>query len=146
MYIDYALVLKHGWNGLWRSINGNDPDQIVMVDGEDAPTKKELDNYWDAHKIEIQKETWRKSVSLSRRKFKVGISLYEIDGENLKTKIESALESLPEPHKTIAQVSYEDGTEFERMDDMVVMLAQEIGLSDEEVDDFFEWANNEEWR
>ena len=104
-------------------------------------------NHKTADQVEQEAlESKRNSMKLSRRKFKIGISLYEIDGETLKTKIESALESLTEPHKTIAQVSYEDGTEFDRMDEMVQLLAQEIELTDEQVDDFFEWAINEEWK
>lgn len=123
-------------------------DKLKWLDKKQPkPTEKEIaDEIAFLESDEYKNELWRSSTSLSRRKFKIGISLYEIEGETLKTKIESALESLPEPHKTIAKVSYEDGTEFDRMDEMVVMLSQEIGLSDEEVDDFFEWAMNEGWR
>jgi len=104
-------------------------------------------NHKTAEQVEQEKvESKRDSMKLSRRKFKIGISLYDIDGETLKTKIEGALESLTEPHKTIAQVSYEDGTQFDRTDEMVQLLAQEIGLTEEQVDDFYEWAMNEGWK
>jgi len=65
--IDYTLVLAHGWNGLWKSIKANDPNQIVMVDGEEVPTKKELDDYWQVHKDEILIEQELKSITRQRR-------------------------------------------------------------------------------
>lgn len=131
--IDFVL-----WAKKELSLPSNTPDGDLKELSKDSP------EYTEA--VNRGQDRWRKSASLSRRRFKIGISLYEIDGESLKTKIEGALESLTEPHKTIAKVSYEDGTEFDRTDDMTVLLAQEIGLTDQQVDDFFEWAMNEEWK
>ena len=67
MDIDYTVVLNKGWNGLWKSINANDPNQIVMVEGVEPPTKKELDNYWEAHQAEIRIDQELKRITRQRR-------------------------------------------------------------------------------
>lgn len=138
-HINYLVQLH---SGQWFGFDGEQIYENLWVKGYDKPTMQEIEQGVKNLSIESK----RNSLKLSRRKFKIGISLYEIEGETLKNKIESALESLTEPNKTIAKVSYEDGTEFHRTDEMVVLLANAIGLTEEQVDDFFEWAMNEEWR
>ena len=65
--INYALVLRHGWNKKWKSINGNDPDQIVMKEGEKKPSKKQLKDYWEKYGDEIHKDQRRREANILRR-------------------------------------------------------------------------------
>jgi hypothetical protein len=50
---DYAAVLSRRHAGREWTINANDYDQLVMLDGGDKPTQKELDDAWPEVQAEI---------------------------------------------------------------------------------------------
>jgi hypothetical protein len=91
-------------------------------------------------------EQWRKSASLSRRKFKIGEAVYKVNGTPLVELIEALLAGLPEPQKTVASISYNESNSFDRLDAFVVQFGQALEMSEEEVDDFFQFCIDEAWQ
>ena len=92
-----------------------------------------------------QLEAWRKSASLSRRRFKIGEALYQVNGTPLVELIEALLAGLPEPQKTVATISYEHTGNFDRLDQFVVDFSQALGMSEEQTDEFFQFCIDEAW-
>lgn len=60
----------------------------------------------------------------------------------LITDVENALQDLQEPTKTIALVYWETGNFVERYSQTVLLLQNELSLTDEQVDNLFTQANN----
>lgn len=54
--------------------------------------------------------------------------------------IESHINNLPEPHKTAAQIEWEYATHVEKDNPIVQMLAEQLELSPETIDEWFEEA------
>ena len=50
---DYAAVLTHKHAGRQWSLNGDDYSGLVMLDGGNKPTQKELDDAWPDVQAEI---------------------------------------------------------------------------------------------
>lgn len=90
-------------------------------------------------------QQWRKSVSLSRRRFKIGEALYQVNDAPLKDSIATLLDELSEPQKTVATIAYKESGQFDRLDDFVVQFSTELGMTEEEADNFFRFCINEEW-
>jgi len=59
-----------------------------------------------------------------------------LNGFNLNT-IDLIIDSLPEPNKSIAKVSWEYATTFEREHQMLGLIAQQIGITETELDTIF---------
>ena len=59
-----------------------------------------------------------------------------LNGFNLNT-IDLIIDSLPEPNKSIARVSWEYATTFERGHQMLSLIAQQIGITETELDTIF---------
>ena len=53
---DYAAVLSRRYSGRQWSLNNDDYEQLVMLDGGDKPSKESLDNQWSSVKAEIEAE------------------------------------------------------------------------------------------
>jgi hypothetical protein len=51
--------------------------------------------------------------------------------------IEDTLDSLPEPHRSIAKVTWEYSVEFQRNNPILISLAPMLGLTEQQVDDLF---------
>lgn len=51
---DYAAVLLHRHSDRQWTINANDYEQLTMLDGDEKPTKKSLDDAWPAVQAEIE--------------------------------------------------------------------------------------------
>lgn len=94
---------------------------------------------------EEQLEAWRRSASLSRRRFKIGEATYKHNGTPLVELIEALLAGLPEPDKTIAGIAYRETAQFDRLDPFIVQFSQALGMTDEEVDGFFQYCLDEGW-
>ncbi len=56
---------------------------------------------------------------------------------NLLTPVETALNALPEPQKTVALTAWEGNADFVRNGPTVLSLAQTLSLTDEQVDAMF---------
>ena len=103
---------------------------------------------WIKKKADIESELleqWRKSASLSRRRFKIGEALYQVNGAPLVELIEALLAGLPEPQKTVATISYEHTGNFDRLDPFILQFSQALGMSEEETDEFFQFCLEEAW-
>lgn len=59
-----------------------------------------------------------------------------LNGFNLNT-IDLIIDSLPEPNKSIARVSWEYATTFEREHQMLSLIAQQLGIIETELDTIF---------
>ena len=92
-----------------------------------------------------QLEAWRSTASLSRRRFKIGEALYQVNGTPLVELIEALLAGLPEPQKTVATIAYNESGRFDRLDQFVVDFGSALGMTDEQVDDFFRYCLEEAW-
>ena len=120
-----------------------DDDKLIWLDTEqEEPTKQEIQDALP----EAEKHEWRESTSLSRRKFKIGEAIYKVNGTPLTQLIEALLAGLPEPQKTIASISYNESNSFDRLDAFVVQFGQALEMSEEEVDDFFQFCIDEAWQ
>ncbi len=118
-------------------------DITYTADEYILPTKPSSDDFPNE---ELATMWWRQSASLSRRKFKIGEAVYKVNGTPLVQLIEALLSELSEPDKTIANISYNESNSFDRLDAFVVQFGEALGMTDEEVDNFFKWAEEEKWR
>lgn len=114
---------------------------------QSEPTQEEIETeiaYLESE--EYKKEEWRKTTYISRRQFKIGSHMYIFKQKSLAEHIEEIINQLPEPKKTIAKISQEEASNFKRSDVLLCELAKNMGMSDEEIDKFFIYCKNEEWK
>lgn len=113
------------------------------------PKPTEIGYEWDEKTQNWSKEQfvsdWRKNTSLTRKQFKIGEATYKINNTTLKEQIEATLETLPEPQKTIAKITYKESTEFERQDQFIQQIIRTRQISEEEMDNFFRYCLEEKW-
>ena len=136
--INYLARLHEGQ---WFGFDGEQTYENLWVKGYDKPTLEEIENGI----TEMEVSLWRSTASLSRRRFKIGEALYTHNGTPLVELIEALLAGLPEPQKTVATISYEHTGNFDRLDQFVVDFSQALGMSEEQVDDFFQFCLEEAW-
>jgi hypothetical protein len=55
--------------------------------------------------------------------------------------VEAMIDSLPEPNRSVAKVTWEYSIEFRRTNPLISALAPALGLSEEQVDDIFKLAS-----
>lgn len=55
--------------------------------------------------------------------------------------VESAINSLPEPNRTVAKITWEYSIEFQRNNPLLVAVAPALGLTSKQVDDLFTLAS-----
>lgn len=87
----------------------------------------------------------RKTLNATRIQFHLGLKFYEWNGSKLLDQVNVVVNSLPEPHKTIAQTKLDEANEYKRLDGMLIQLAQAMGMTDKDIDDFFNFCINESW-
>lgn len=56
------------------------------------------------------------------------------------TAIESMIDSLPEPQKSVAKITWEYSVEFQRNNSLLVQMAPLLGLTETDVDNLFALA------
>ncbi len=61
--IDYAAVLLRRHAGRQWSLNADDYDQLIILDGGDKPSKKSLEDAWPAVQAEIAAEADAKAAT-----------------------------------------------------------------------------------
>ena len=54
--IDYAVILTRRYQGRQWTLNANDYQQLTMLDGENKPSQKSLDDAWPEVQAEIAAE------------------------------------------------------------------------------------------
>ena len=139
---DQINYLARLHEGQWFGFDGEQTyENLWVADGYDKPTLQEINDGI----TEMEVSLWRKSASLSRRRFKIGEALYTHNGSPLVELIEALLEGLPEPQKTVATIAYNESGRFDRLDQFVVDFSHALGMSEEETDEFFRYCHNEEW-
>lgn len=114
---------------------------------QSEPTQEEIETeiaYLESE--EYKKEEWRKTACLSRRKFMIAIKLYPYKTKTLHEAILALIDTLEEPEKTIIQTSLQESTEFERNNKDLIAIATKLNMTNEEIDDFYTWAEQEKWR
>jgi len=128
------------------SVTGNTYEGIEWHDDRPKPTKKKLENAWaELQSPEYAKEKERNTTSLTRRKFMLGIEFYPWGTGTLREAILSVIFSLTGKQKRKIQIEMDQSNSFQRNDKAIKMMATAIGMTDTDVDDFFTWAENEEW-
>ncbi len=125
------IEADENWSKFRTQANADVYEQALIAD---EPTEEE------------RLEQWRQSASLSRRQFKVGEALYEVNGTPLEQLIKTLLAGLPEPQKTIATKEYESAGSFDRLNPFVLQFSTALGMSEEELDDFFQFCIDEAWK
>ena len=75
----------------------------------------------------------------------LGIEFYPWGSGTLKEAILSVIFSLTGKQKKKIQIEIDESNFFERNDKAITMMATAIGMTEADVDDFFTWAENEEW-
>jgi hypothetical protein len=62
--------------------------------------------------------------------------------DSKETDVQNAIDTLPEPNKTIAQRAWDFGSNTERTSQTVAFIKGVLSLTDAQVDDYFIQANN----
>ena len=111
---------------------------IVPAGKEVTPIKKPdefIKAFWNGSEwIEIIEEPTIVVPSIiTARQLRLQLVL---NGFDLNT-IDLIIDSLPEPNKSIAKVSWEYATTFEREHQMLSLIAQQIGITETELDTIF---------
>lgn len=78
---DYSAVLSRRHPGRQWTLNGDDYEGLTMLDADEKPTKKSLDDAWPAVKTEIEAELAAKehAVTSARNKLAaLGLTVDEI--------------------------------------------------------------------
>jgi len=128
------------------SVSANKYSGLEWLDDRPKPTKKKLEDAWaELQSPEYAKEKVRDSISLTRRKFMLGIEFYPWGSGTLREAILSVIFSLTGKQKRKIQIEMDESNSFQRNDKAIKMMATAIGMTDTDVDDFFTWAENEEW-
>jgi hypothetical protein len=137
--IEYLAQLH---SGQWFGFNGEQTYENMWVKDHPKPTMEEIKQGM----LDKELTDWRQSTSLSRRKFKIGEAVYKVNGNSLVEQIEALLAELPEPQKTVASISYNESNSFDRLDAFVVQFGEALEMSEEEVDEFFQFCIDEAWK
>lgn len=61
-------------------------------------------------------------------------------GAGLLTQVETAIDALPEPHRSAARIEWDYSSEVHRSRAFVQQLGSALGLTDEQLDDLFTQA------
>ena len=131
-------------NAQW-TLNGDELEWLDETQTE--PTAQEIaDEIAYLESGEYQKEQWRSTASLTRRKFMLGIKFYPHGEGTLESAINALRDSLEEPQKTVIGISLDESTHFDRNDPDLIAMATAIGMSADQIDEFYKWAENEDWR
>ena len=117
-------------------------------DGVEAPQQKETENgiiynynseanhdmlIADGYEINEDDEIEPVPQSLTSRQLRLQ---WVLSGHDLAT-IQVAINQLPEPHKTQAQINWEYAGNFERNNELLCAVADALGISQEELDNIF---------
>jgi len=94
---------------------------------------------------EIEKIEPVKVLEVTRVKFFLALNFYQWNGDSLGNHVSAIMDQLPEPAKTVAQIRMDQATVFKREDAMLNQAASILGMTESDLDDFFRYAEREEW-
>lgn len=108
-------------------------------------TENEAQQYKNKNNIAAEVEIFTEEIIVNTivpevvtpRQMRVALILSGI----LVEDIESVIESLPEPDKSITRITWEYSTEFQRNNPILVAMAPALNLSESDVDQLFILAN-----
>ena len=76
----------------------------------------------------------------------LGIEFYPWGSGTLREAILSVIFSMATgKQKNKIQIEIDESNSFQRNDKAIKMMAQAVGMTEAQIDDFFTWAENEEW-
>jgi len=126
-------------------LRGNTYEGLEWLDERPKPKLEEIEAVTDE---EVELARWRQSTTLSRRKFILGYKRYVFNGKTVKQAIEDKFEEMAETHSDMIEIfqdSLDASTHFDRIHQDVITMATLIGMSEEDLDAFYVWCENEEW-
>ena len=135
----YDLLIENHFSDGWRDViipditeNQKLSDEYVLVN--DIVTKIVI------QKTQEEIDNYNKSLvpqTVSQRQLRTQLAL---NGFNLNS-VQTAIDSLSEPSKTIAQIAWDYALTFVRTDSLLISLAGILGISEIELDTIFINAN-----
>lgn len=91
-------------------------------------------------------EQWRSTAKLPSRKFWLGVEFYPYGDGFMLGAIQDAIKNLAHPKmKKKVMIELERTHEFNRNAKSTLMMINAIGMTAEQADDFFKWAEAEKW-
>lgn len=130
-----------------KTIFDYNPDEIIdLGDGtylENSNIEEFIDpetgaTQWRADSV---RKEWPKTPQVPEEVYAWRLRLATQMG-GLKTTIDALLNSLPEPDKTIALEAWNSGVTIRRDSPLIASLATQLGLTKEQVDEYFIQANS----
>ena len=120
------------------------PQNPNIVDNEGNPAPSRLhelvEGAWilsDENAAILEQERLAAMKPLKRRQFRLTLAM---NGYDLN-EIEALINQIEDPmQRTIAQIEWQDATDFERTNPTLLMMAQMLGLTSEQVDSLWEYG------
>ena len=115
---------------------------IVDNEGNAAPSRLHelVEGVWvisDENAAILEQERLAAMKPLKRRQFRLTLAM---NGYDLN-EIETLINQIEDPmQRTIAQIEWQDATDFERTNPTLLMMAQMLGLTSEQVDSLWEYG------
>ena len=133
------------------SIRLNEPPQdtsaplnptIVDSEGNPAPSRLHelVEGVWvisDENAATLEQERLAAMPALKRRQFRLTLAM---NGYDLK-EIEALIDLIEDPmQRTIAQIEWQDATDFERTNPTLLMMASKLGLDTQRIDELWSFG------
>ena len=115
---------------------------VVDNEGNAAPSRLHelVEGVWvisDENAAILEQERLAAMKPLKRRQFRLTLAM---NGYDLN-EIEALIDQIEDPmQRTIAQIEWQDATDFERTNPTLLMTAQTLGLTSEQVDSLWEYG------
>ena len=120
-----------------------EPDPALLdSDGNSAPSRLHelVDGVWvisDENVTILEQERLAAMPSLKRRQFRLTLAM---NGYDLK-EIEALINQIEDPmQRTIAQIEWQDATDFERTNPTLLMMAELMQLTSEQIDQLWSYG------
>ena len=143
--MDLTQIIKYLVPNAEFVLRANSYEGLEWLDERPKPTLEQIEAVSDE---EVELAQWRKSTTLSRRKFILGYKRYVFNGKTVKQAIEDKFEEMAETHSDMIEIfqdSLDASTHFDRIHQDVITMATLIGMSETDLDAFYVWCENEEW-
>lgn len=122
--------LRAGWPDAEWNIpggEGSEYDRLDWLSGGAKPTLAQIE--------EVAIEPVSELAPLTARQFRLGLH-----AKGLLASVQSTIDALDEPERTAAQIEWEYATQIERDHPLVASLADQLDLTDEQIDDMWRAA------
>ena len=109
--------------------------EIVERDGGYAKQCTVIDI--PAEELEQRLQNWRESVIVTMRQARIALL-----SSGQLSSVDSAIASMPDGQREVAEIEWEYGSTVERLSPLVVGLTPALGFTEEEMDDLFKVAES----